>query len=94
MSQGNDLQLCAIPPEDAVLQINEERQHLLMLLASCVRASNALEMGIGALSESRRSFFEAERALAQLKRSAPDRSRPPQRVFASSTGPLPPAETL
>jgi hypothetical protein len=83
MSQGNDLQLCAIPPEDAVLQTNEERQHLLMLLASCVRASNALEMGIGALSESRRCFFEAERALANVRPAASHRNRPPRRVFAS-----------
>jgi hypothetical protein len=67
MLQGNDEQLCAIPLEGAVLQIDDERQHLLMLLASCVRASSALEMGIGALSESRRYSFDVERALAQLE---------------------------
>jgi hypothetical protein len=67
MSQGNDEQLSGIPLAGAILQINDERQHLLTLLASCVRASSALEMGIGALSESRRYSFDVERALAQLE---------------------------
>jgi hypothetical protein len=65
MLQGNDEQLCAIPLEGAVLQIGDERQHLLMLLAWCVRASNALEMSIATLSESRRCLLDAERVLAE-----------------------------
>jgi hypothetical protein len=80
MLQGNDEQLCAIPLEGAVLQIDDERQHLLMLLASCVRASSALEMSIGALSENRRCLLEADRVLAE---------RRPEAERLSPRGPLP-----